>query len=156
MKVRVFSVGTKMPSWVQEGVGEYQKRLVADLEFSLHEIPMAKRPKSVNIEQCIQKESDALLAAVPKKDYLVALDVRGKSLSTEGLAEKINGFRREGMNLSLLIGGPDGLSSPCLKQAAERWSLSDLTLPHPLVRLLLSEQIYRAFSIIKGHPYHRS
>jgi 23S rRNA (pseudouridine1915-N3)-methyltransferase len=156
VKVRVFSVGTKMPSWVQEGIVEYQKRMTADLSFSLHEIPMAKRTKNTNVEQCIQKESEALLAAVPANDRLIALDVTGKTFSTEALAEKISAYRQDGVNISLLIGGPDGLGRDCLALATERWSLSALTFPHPLVRVLLAEQFYRAFSIIKGHPYHRS
>lgn len=156
MKVRVFSIGTKMPSWVQEGIVEYQKRMTADLSFTLHEIPMAKRTKNTNVDQCIQKESEALLAAVPPNDRLIALDVTGKTFSTEALAEKISGYRQDGVNISLLIGGPDGLSRNCLDQATERWSLSALTFPHPLVRVLLAEQFYRAFSIIKDHPYHRS
>ena len=156
MKVRVLSVGTKMPAWVQQGIAEYSKRMKGELDFSLHEIPMAKRSKNSNIQQCIQKESDALLAALPSSDYVVALDVLGKSFSTEDLADKIIDYRRQGQNLSLLIGGPDGMSAECLARAAERWSLSSLTFPHPLVRVLITEQFYRAISIIKGHPYHRS
>lgn len=152
----MLSVGTKMPAWVQEGIAEYSKRMQGELDFSLHEIPMAKRGKNSNIEQCILKESDALLAAIPQNDFVVALDVRGKSFSTEGLAEKIIGYRRQGQNLCLLIGGPDGLGAPCLERASERWSLSSLTFPHPLVRVVITEQFYRAISIIKGHPYHRS
>lgn len=156
MKVRVLSVGTKMPAWVQQGIAEYQKRLVADLDFSLIEIPMAKRTKNSSIDQCIQKESEALLASIPAGDYVVALDVTGRSFSTEDLAEKISDYRQRGDNLSLLIGGPDGLGAQCLSRASERWSLSALTFPHPLVRVVLTEQFYRAISIIKGHPYHRS
>lgn len=156
MKLRVLSVGTKMPAWVQEGVAEYSKRMQGDLDFSLHEIPMTKRGKNSNIDQCIQKESDALLAAIPSGDHVVALDVLGKSFSTEGLAEKIIDYRRQGQNLCLLVGGPDGMSDECLARANERWSLSALTLPHPLVRVVITEQFYRAISIIKGHPYHRS
>ena len=156
MKVRVLSVGTKMPAWVQEAVAEYSKRMQGELDFSLHEIPMAKRGKNSNIDQCIQKESDALLAAIAAGDQVVALDVLGKSFSKEGLAEKIIAYRRQGQNLCLLIGGPDGLSDECLARAHERWSLSSLTFPHPLVRVVITEQFYRAISIIKGHPYHRS
>lgn len=156
MKVRVLSVGTKMPAWVQEGVAQYEKRMQSDLDFSLIEIPMAKRSKKSNIDQCIQKESDALLAAIPSSDYVVALDVDGKSFSTESLARKIVKFRQEGDNLSLLVGGPDGLGASCLARSNERWSLSALTLPHPLVRVVITEQFYRAISIINGHPYHRS
>ena len=156
MRVRVLSVGTKMPAWVLAGIAEYQKRLVADLDFSLIEIPMAKRTKNSNIDQCRKKEGDALLASIPSGDYVVALDVSGKSFSTEALVGKIKDFRQRGYNLSLLVGGPDGLDAECLTRASERWSLSALTLPHPLVRVVITEQLYRAISIIKGHPYHRS
>ena len=156
MKVRILSVGTKMPAWVQEGIAEYQKRLVADLDFSLIEIPMAKRTKNSNSDQCRKKESDALLASIRSEDYVIALDVSGKSFSTEDLVGKIVDFRQRGENLSLLIGGPDGLGAECLTRASERWSLSALTFPHPLVRVVIIEQFYRAISIIKGHPYHRS
>ena len=156
MKVRVLSVGTKMPAWVQEGIAEYKKRMQGDLDFSLIEIPMAKRSKNNNIDQCVQKESDALLASIPSSDYVIALDVGGKSFSTEDLAEKIVKFRQEGDNLSLLVGGPDGLGAACLARSNERWSLSALTFPHPLVRVVITEQFYRAISIINGHPYHRS
>ncbi|PCJ19993.1 MAG: 23S rRNA (pseudouridine(1915)-N(3))-methyltransferase RlmH [SAR86 cluster bacterium] len=156
MKVKLFCVGTKMPSWVQLGVADYAKRIVSDLGFSIIEIPMAKRSKTTSMMQCIKKEGDALLAAVNHDDYIVAMDVLGKSFHTETLAQKIGDFRRDGRNLSLLIGGPDGLSAECLSKADERWSLSALTLPHPLVRVLLTEQLYRASSILKGHPYHRA
>ncbi len=155
MKVRVLCIGTKMPAWVLAGIAEYQKRLAADLDFSLLEIPMAKRSKNSNSDQCRKKESDALLASIPSRDYVVALDVGGRSISTEDLAGKIVEFRQQGDNLSLLIGGPDGLGAECLARASERWSLSALTFPHPLVRVVITEQFYRAISIIKGHPYHR-
>lgn len=156
MKVKVLSVGTKMPAWVQAGIAEYQKRLLGDLDYSLQEIAMSKRSKNSNIEQCIQKEGESLLAALAQNDHVIALDVTGKSFSTEALAEKISNYRQQGVNLSLLVGGPDGLSTQCLARANERWSLSALTFPHPLVRIVLTEQFYRAVSIIKGHPYHRS
>jgi len=156
VKVRLVCVGSKMPAWVQQGVAEYQKRIVADLGFSIVEVPLAQRGKSSNIEQSIRKEGSALLAAVSPDDYLVALDVAGKPFDTETLAQRISDFRLQGQNLSLLIGGPDGLSQECLDRAAQSWSLSALTLPHPLVRILLTEQLYRASSILKGHPYHRS
>ena len=152
----MLSVGTKMPAWVQEGIDEYQKRMQADLHFALVEIPMAKRTKNSSAKQFVEKESAALLGAIPANDYVIALDVEGKSFSTEDLAVKIKDFRQRGNNLSLLIGGPDGLGEQCLARANERWSLSALTFPHPLVRVLIVEQFYRAISIIKGHPYHRS
>jgi 23S rRNA (pseudouridine1915-N3)-methyltransferase len=156
LKIRLVSVGSKMPAWVQQGVDEYAKRIIVDLGFSILEIPMAKRTRSVNIEQCIQKEGEAIIAALGKGDYSVALNVKGKQMSTEALAESIGEFRLQGRNINLIVGGPDGLSRDCLSKANEVWSLSRMTLPHPLVRIVLAEQLYRASSILKGHPYHRS
>ncbi len=156
MKVKLISVGTKMPAWVQQGVEEYAKRIEAELGFSVLEVPMAKRTKTSNIEQCVQKEGDAILSALGKGDYLIALDVLGKQLSTESLAGRLAELKQEGLNICLVIGGPDGLSEKCLDMANEIWSLSKMTMPHPLVRIMVAEQLYRASSILKGHPYHRS
>lgn len=155
MKVRMISVGTKMPRWVQDGVAEYKKRIEKELGFVIEEVPLAKRTKTQNIDQCIQKEGAALLSRVHKDDFVVALDVAGKSLDTKTLARRIAELRLDGINLSLLVGGPDGLSKECRTRADESWSLSALTLPHQLVRILVAEQLYRACSILKGHPYHR-
>ncbi|MDA1369407.1 MAG: 23S rRNA (pseudouridine(1915)-N(3))-methyltransferase RlmH [Proteobacteria bacterium] len=155
MKVALISVGTKMPQWVKEGVDEYQKRISKSLGFSLVEVPLSKRSRSQSIEQCIRKEAIAILNQVPTDNYLVALDINGASISTEQLARRLDSFKQDGRNLSLLIGGPDGLDKTCLERADERWSLSSLTLPHPLVRILVTEQLYRAVSILDGHPYHR-
>ncbi|MSR11558.1 MAG: 23S rRNA (pseudouridine(1915)-N(3))-methyltransferase RlmH [Gammaproteobacteria bacterium] len=155
MKIRLLCVGTKMPAWVQAGVAEYEKRCARYLGLSLVEVPMAKRSKTVSIEQCIQKESDELLTRVQADDFVVAMEVTGKVLATETLAERVAQFRAEGRNLSLLIGGPDGLGAACRERANECWSLSAMTLPHPLVRILLVEQFYRVASILQGHPYHR-
>lgn len=101
------------------------------------------------------KEGEACLRAVGKGDYVVALDVRGKALSTEQLAGQFQQLRDGGRNVSLLVGGPDGLAPACLEAADARWSLSPLTFPHPIVRVILAEQLYRAWSILAGHPYHR-
>ena len=155
MKIRLLTVGTRMPAWVQAGCAEYEKRCARYLGLTLVEVPMAKRSKTTSIEQCIQKESEDLLARVAPEDFVVALEVSGKSLSTEDLAMRIAEFRREGRNLALLVGGPDGLGEACGKRANESWSLSALTLPHPLVRILVTEQLYRVASILQGHPYHR-
>jgi len=155
MKIRLLTVGTKMPGWVQAGIEEYEKRCSRYLGFALVEVPMAKRAKTASIEQCVQKESDELLARVQPDDFVVALEVTGKTFTTEVLADRIDQFRAEGKNLSLLVGGPDGLGSECRQRANECWSLSALTLPHPLVRILVVEQLYRAASILQGHPYHR-
>jgi 23S rRNA (pseudouridine1915-N3)-methyltransferase len=156
MKVSLISVGTRMPAWVQKGVEEYQKRLSRDLGLNIIEIPLSKRSKSQSTEQNIKQEGAALLKKVPLDNYLVCLDINGSLISTEQLADRLETFRQQGQNLSLLIGGPDGLHRACLEQADESWSLSGLTLPHPLVRILVTEQLYRAVSILNGHPYHRS
>lgn len=155
MKIKLLAVGTKMPSWVQSGVVEYEKRCARYLGLSLVEIPMARRTKIASVEKCIQKESDELLARLLPEDFVVALEVTGKMQTTEKLAERVAQFRLEGRNLSLLVGGPDGLGEACRKRADECWSLSMFTLPHPLVRILLIEQFYRVASILQGHPYHR-
>ena len=136
-------------------MAEYERRMVDYLGFSLIEIPLAKRTKSSNIRSCREKEAEDLLARLQQDDYVVALDVAGKIVDTAYLAKRLQEFRDKNQALSLLVGGPDGLSDSCLARANERWSLSALTLPHPLVRILVAEQLYRASSILRGHPYHR-
>lgn len=155
MKIQLISVGTKMPDWVEAGVAEYRKRLPRDFELLITEIPLAARGKGADVGKAMAKEGEACLRAVPRGDYVVALDVRGKSLGTEQLAERLRQLRDGGRNVSLLVGGPDGLAPGCLDAADARWSLSPLTFPHPIVRVILAEQLYRAWSILVGHPYHR-
>lgn len=145
-----------MPNWVEAGVAEYQKRLPADFSLSITEIALAKRSKNSPVSTAMEKETKALQEACSKNDFIVALDVQGKSLSTEKLAEQFNKVRERGRNIALLIGGPDGLTKDCLESADARWSLSALTFPHPIVRVVLVEQIYRVWSILNNHPYHRS
>ncbi len=155
MKIRLISVGTKMPSWVAEGAAEYAKRIKRELGFSLEEIPLAKRSKSQTLEQSMAKEGDAMLARIGNNEVVIALDVKGKALSTAELASRLKHFKDEGQNICLLIGGPDGLDPRCLQRSDEKWSMSALTMPHPLVRILITEQLYRANSLLQGHPYHR-
>jgi len=155
MKITLLSVGTRMPGWVEEGVQEYARRIEHELGFSVQEIPLARRNKTTNVEQCVLKEGAAMLDKLTASDYVVALDVAGKRLDTPALAQKLEQFQSRGGNVSLLVGGPDGLHAKCLARADERWSLSALTLPHPLVRILVAEQLYRAQSLRAGHPYHR-
>ena len=144
-----------MPDWVEAGVSEYRKRLPRDFELQITEVAMAPRGKGVDIARAMQKEGEACMRAVGRGDYLVALDVQGRTLSTEQMAEQVRLIRDGGRNLSLLVGGPDGLSSQCLETADASWSLSLLTFPHPLVRIILAEQLYRVWSILGKHPYHR-
>lgn len=156
MKINLLSVGTRMPAWVEAGIAEYSKRLPQDFSFSVTEVPLGMRSKGGDVAQAIRKESEALLGRVRAQDYVVALEVGGKVLSTEALAQRLDAIRMEGRHLALLVGGPDGLGASCLERANEKWSLSALTLPHPLVRILVAEQIYRAWSVLNAHPYHRA
>jgi len=155
MKVDVIAVGTKMPSWVLEATAEYTKRLKQDLPLRFVEVPLAQRGKGQSSATWIEREGEQILTKVPKTSFVVALEVGGRALSTTDLAAEIEKVGAMGKDLVLLVGGPDGLSDGCRARADALWSLSKLTLPHPLVRVLLAEQFYRAVSVIKGHPYHR-
>ncbi|MFV8818529.1 23S rRNA (pseudouridine(1915)-N(3))-methyltransferase RlmH [Haliea sp. E17] len=155
MRITVFAMGTRMPGWVYEGVDEYTRRMPRELKVEWRELPLPQRGKRSQPEQLVEKEGEQILRAIPDGDRVIALDVRGKSFSTPGLAQKLNDWQMSGNNVSLLIGGPDGLADACLQRAEMHWSLSDLTLPHPLVRVLLAEQLYRAWTITVNHPYHR-
>ena len=155
MRLRVIAVGTKMPAWVEQGVKEYQKRLPPELKLEIKELPLGKRGKGADIQRAIQSEGQQMLAAIGKGDTVIALDVLGKPWNTEKLAQELLDWQQLGNNVSLLIGGPDGLAPECLAAAHKKWSLSALTMPHPLVRILLIEQLYRAWTINSNHPYHR-
>ena len=155
MKFNLIAVGERMPAWVETGFQEYRKRLPAEFELRLLAVAAAKRGKNHNIDQCIQKEGQSLLARVGRDDHVIALEVGGKVLDTRALAARLEYLRQEGRDVALLVGGPDGLAPACRDRAVEQWSLSALTLPHPLVRLVVAEQFYRAWSLLSGHPYHR-
>ena len=155
MRIRLIVVGSKMPSWVEQGVQEYQKRLPPELKLEWRELPLGKRSKGANIQRAIISEGQQMLAAISDHDQVIALDVKGKPWSTEQLAVELTAWQLSGDNISLLVGGPDGLAPDCLARADKRWSLSALTLPHPLVRIVLAEQLYRAWAINHNHPYHR-
>lgn len=144
-----------MPGWVQAGYQEYEKRLPSELNVELVEIPMAQRRKGEAPDQAVAIEGKAILKVLSRDDHVIALAVAGKPWSTEQLAENLRAWQGSGSNISLLIGGPDGLDKNCLERANQQWSLSAMTLPHPLVRVMLIEQLYRAWSINAGHPYHR-
>lgn len=155
MKIKLIAVGTKMPDWVEKAYVNYAQRLPRDCLLELIEITAAKRSKNQLAEQWMEKEGQLILKAIDSSDWVVALDVKGKNWSSEHLAEQINQWQHKGCNVALLVGGPDGLSNECMARANDRWSLSALTMPHPLVRVVLSEAIYRAWSINVNHPYHR-
>jgi 23S rRNA (pseudouridine1915-N3)-methyltransferase len=155
MQINLIGIGNKMPSWVNEGYHEYQKRLTQEVQLNLIEIPLNTRGKNADIPRLIDKEGDKMLQAIPAHSHIVNLEIKGKPWSTEQLAERLDNWKSLGKQVSILIGGPEGLAPQCLEAANERWSLSPLTLPHPLVRVVVAEQIYRAWSILAKHPYHR-
>lgn len=155
MKIRLIAIGGKMPRWVTEGYNEYAKRFPAEVSFELIELPLGHRGKGADLARAKKQEGDQMLAAIPKGDRVIALEVGGKSWSTEQLAEQLESWQMDGRNVSLLVGGPEGLDGRCVALADQKWSLSALTLPHPLVRVLLVEQFYRACTILQGHPYHK-
>lgn len=155
MRIRLLAVGQKMPDWVTTGYLDYAKRLTDDVRLELVEIAAAKRSKNSEVDKMKQQEGEALLAAIHASERVIALEVGGKEHSTHTLSQKMNDWLQGGKNICLLVGGPDGLSKDVLNRADELWSLSALTLPHPLVRVLLAEQLYRAWTLLKGHPYHR-
>jgi 23S rRNA (pseudouridine1915-N3)-methyltransferase len=156
MKCRLIAAGTRLPDWITAGFDEYQRRLRTPLSLELIEIPVAQRRPGENPQPAITREGALMLEAVKDGDFVVALDVGGKSMSTEQLRDWLARRLQEGRPISLLIGGPDGLAAACLERADQRWSLSALTMPHGLVRIVVAEQLYRATSMLAGHPYHRA
>lgn len=155
MQLHLIAVGSKMPGWVEQGYQEYAKRLPPECALKLHEIPAGKRGKNADIVRLTRQEGDRMAATIPKGAHVVALEVGGKAWSTEQLSARLDNWLGEGRDVALLVGGPEGLEPGLSAAADERWSLSPLTLPHPLVRIVVAEQLYRAWSILKGHPYHR-
>lgn len=156
MKCRLIAAGTRLPDWVNEGFREYQKRLRTPLTLDLVEIPVATRRPGENPQRAIAREGEAMMATLGRDDYVVALEIVAKSMSTAEVGTWLGERLRDGRPLALLIGGPDGLAEACRQRADQSWSLSPLTLPHALVRVVLAEQIYRAMSLLAGHPYHRA
>ncbi|NNG12408.1 MAG: 23S rRNA (pseudouridine(1915)-N(3))-methyltransferase RlmH [Halobacteria archaeon] len=156
MRIHLIAVGTRMPTWVSEGYREYARRLPHECSLRLVEIPPCKRRKTLSSERIREEEGRQLLAAIPDQATVVAMDVTGKPWSTESLAARLQDWMQGGRDIALLVGGADGLSVACLMRADLRWSLSAHTLPHALVRIVISEQVYRAWTILSGHPYHRS
>jgi 23S rRNA (pseudouridine1915-N3)-methyltransferase len=156
MRARILAVGERMPGWVAEGFAEYRKRLSHELPLELIELKPGIRGKGRDDARAIVDEGAAIIAALPRDTHVVALDGRGKSWSSEELAAQLSAWRMAGRDLAFVIGGPDGHAPEVLARAEQRWSLGPLTLPHMLVRLVLAEQLYRASTIIVGHPYHRA
>ena len=156
MRIQLIAVGQKMPAWVDQGYREYAQRMPAEARLELKEIAPGKRGKNADIKRIVQDECQRIQAAIPRNSRIVVLDVQGKSWSTEQLADRLGDWMQSGQDIALLVGGPEGLSQECRALADERWSLSALTFPHPLVRIIVAEQLYRAWSVLRNHPYHRA
>ncbi|MDP6436142.1 MAG: 23S rRNA (pseudouridine(1915)-N(3))-methyltransferase RlmH [Gammaproteobacteria bacterium] len=155
MQLTALVIGTRMPSWVEEGVATYTKRLPRHIALSFRELPAAQRSSGSDVSKQKALEGERLLKALPEPAYCVALDEHGKSCTSVALAGQLEDWLASHSQVAFMIGGADGLAEPCMERADRIWSLSPLTLPHALVRVLLAEQIYRAWTVLQGHPYHR-
>jgi len=155
MKIQLIAVGTKMPDWVEKGYQEYARRFPKEMQLELLEINAGKRGKNADIQRILKKEGELALAAIPKGNKIVTLEVTGKAWTTEQLANEMTQWQVGARNISLLIGGPEGLAQECIEKSEQSWSLSALTLPHPIVRIIVAESLYRAYTLTINHPYHR-
>jgi 23S rRNA (pseudouridine1915-N3)-methyltransferase len=155
LNIELLAAGTKPPDWIQEGVSQYQKRMRRECTLEIREIAIAKRGKNDSTEQFRQEEEKRIRQHIKKGARIISLDSGGTMMSTEELSQKLKRWMREYGRIQMLVGGPDGLSQGCLDMADESWSLSRLTFPHFLVRVLVAEQLYRAWSLLNNHPYHK-
>ena len=155
MQIHLITVSNRVPEWVKLGYEDYAKRFSKEIELILKEIPLAQRGKNADPKKWVEIERERIAAVIPPNAHVVALDERGKSLTTLELSQLLSKWMQNGKPVALLVGGPDGLAESLKAKADEKLSLSPLTLPHPLVRVIVAEQLYRAWSVLKNHPYHR-
>lgn len=155
MKIRILAVGQKMPKWVSETFSNYNQRLSKNQQIELIEIPPVVRNKSITAEKAKETEGERILSKLKASEIIVLFDEKGKSITTKELAHSIQNWQMQGQDIALIVGGADGVSQQIKQKAMIKWSLSALTFPHPLVRVILAEQIYRAYSLLSNHPYHR-
>lgn len=156
MHIEIIAVGQKMPDWVNRGFTDYAERFSGDITLGLQEIPLQKRASAGQLAAARQKEAAAMRTAVQDFDYIVMLDIPGREHSSESLAKRLQFWQDHHRRVALLIGGPEGIDPDIKALAHESWSLGKLTLPHPLVRIVATEALYRAWSITRNHPYHRA
>ena len=156
MHIRLLAVGDRQPSWVDEAFGTYTQRLPREWKFQLDVIPTVRRNKNDRSLQAMEAEGELILGKLESSEQVVLLDERGKQLSSKVLAAQLSRWQADGRDLCFVIGGPDGVADTCKRRADFTWSLSQLTLPHGLARVLFAEQLYRAHSLHTGHPYHRA
>jgi 23S rRNA (pseudouridine1915-N3)-methyltransferase len=155
LRVAIVSVGHRMPGWVQEGFHEYARRMPPEIRLELSELKPEERGPGRSVEKAKAAEGARILGAIPDGATVIALDERGKAVTTQGLSTLLAGWMRDGSHPAFVIGGADGLDEAVKERADKLVSLSALTLPHALVRVVLAEQLYRAWTILAGHPYHR-
>jgi len=155
MKIFLIAVGKKMPEWINTGYAEFSKRMPPELQINLIEVTPSIRNKTTPIEKNIREEGERIQSAIPANSKLIVLDEKGKNFGSIELSKKIEDWLPMGQDIVLVIGGADGVDPAIKQQANEKWSLSSFTLPHALVRVVVAEQLYRAWSILQGHPYHR-
>ena len=156
MKIQLLAIGTRMPEWLKQGYAEYAGRLNGKVKLELKEIQAGKRTKNSDVVKICKQESQKLIDAIPSGNIVIALEVEGQKWSTEELAGQMENWMMSGRDVSLLVGGPEGMTKACRDRADYLWSLSPLTYPHPLVRIILAEQLYRAWTVTENHPYHRA
>jgi 23S rRNA (pseudouridine1915-N3)-methyltransferase len=156
MRLLLLAAGTKLPAWVNTGFDDYANRLTGEYKLELKEIALGQRSAGGDTKQAMAKEGEKMLAAMPTSAYVVALQVTGRALTSEQLASFLQARANDGRDVVFCIGGPEGLAPAIDERADYKWSLSTLTLPHALARVMAAEALYRAVSILKGHPYHRA
>lgn len=156
MRIHLIAVGQRMPDWVTMAYQDFAKRLPNEYRINLVELAAGKRGKNADIARAIADEGKRMLDALPRDCLVIALDEHGHNWSTKDLAAQLSDWSQGGRDVALLIGGADGLAADVKQRADITWSLSKLTLPHALVRVVLAEQVYRAWSLMNNHPYHRA
>ena len=155
MHIRLLAVGDRQPPWVDDAFGAYAGRFPREWKFRLDVIPTVRRQKNDKTRKAREAEGELILGKLNAGERLALLDERGRQLDSKGLAGRLADWQADGRDVCFVIGGPDGVSDACRQRADFTWSLSKLTLPHGLARVLLAEQLYRAHSLQTGHPYHR-
>lgn len=156
MRIAIIAASSRQPAWVGQAFEDYARRLRGNCTLTLKEVALVKRSAGLPVASARAREGRRMLAALPKRAHVVALDETGAHWSTADLVTRLEVWLCAGVPLALLVGGPDGLAPECLERADERWALSRLTLPHGLVRVTVAEALYRAWAVLGGHPYHRA
>ena len=156
MHIRLLAVGERQPAWVDDAFRDYTGRFPPQWKFRLEIVATAKRGKSDDAQRAVETEGRQILGRIPSNEQVVLLDEKGRQPNSPDLAERLSAWQADGRDLCFVIGGPDGVSDSCRGRADFVWSLSNLTLPHGLARVLFAEQLYRAWSLLSGHPYHRA